>query len=357
MIDASIDGDSVEVLDSGTSTGNSSDCNSVESFPADSRKRSHSEDERWIKIQNSSRNHAAMPYLIPISAGSETALKSRVDSLKWYTEKRSGSVPDTAYTLSHKRIHLPHRTFCIATDEDQAILDVAPFSAGVNSIKAREVAFVFTGQGAQWNGMVKSLMDSSPEFLDDMRHMDRALQRLNEAPSWSIVRMLLSDSDTTTDIGAAEFSQPLCTAIQIALVNFVQKCGIMPSAVIGHSSGEIAAAYAAGALTMDEAIICAYFRGIVAKDPTQAGSMAAIGMSQADIMPFLSEGVVVACDNSPKSVTISGDADGVDSSIESIQAAGVNIFTRKLRLGVAYHSRKFRRPWAINDMLTSFKPT
>lgn len=322
----------------------SSDSNSLQSscttLSKESHEDSHDEEARWVKVTAASDKSPSMPYLIPVSAGSVAGLNNRVESLKQYTGKKPKALANVAYTLSQRRIHLSHRTFCIAVKDETVDLDIATFGVAASSDEKR-TAFVFTGQGAQWPGMGKSLMEASPAFLNDIRRMDHALQRLDSPPTWSIVEKLLDVQDVAGSLAVAEFAQPLCTAIQIAVVNFLAKSGITPSAVIGHSSGEIAAAYAAGALTMDEAIICAYLRGAVIKSVTRIGAMAAIGMSKADVSPLLGEGVVVACENSPKSVTISGDADAVDETLKAVEARDAYIFKRKLRVNTAYHSGKY----------------
>jgi acyl transferase domain-containing protein len=144
----------------------------------------------------------------------------------------------------------------------------------------------------------------------------------------------------TGQIHRAELAQPLCTAVQIALVNAMARCGIRPNAVIGHSSGEIAAAYATGALSLSEAMIVAYYRGYITKEPKMAGGMAAIGLGKDATSTFLRGGVVVACENSPDSTTISGDLDQLLEVIKSIKEERPDILARQLKIDMAYHSRK-----------------
>jgi malonyl CoA-acyl carrier protein transacylase len=139
----------------------------------------------------------------------------------------------------------------------------------------------------------------------------------------------------------AEFSQPLCTSLQVALVNLLGKLGVSPSAVVGHSSGEIAGAYAAGALTQDEAIIVAYYRGFVTKDHKRKGRMVAVGLGRQEMKAHLVPGVVVACENSASSVTLSGDADKLDFVLERLRVNNPDVFMRPLRVDIAYHSRKY----------------
>ncbi len=139
----------------------------------------------------------------------------------------------------------------------------------------------------------------------------------------------------------AELAQPLTTALQIATWNRYKALGIKAAAVVGHSSGEIAAAYAAGGLSLKQAVISAYYRGYVTTRQTRSGAMAAVGLGEADVLPFLAAvpGVVVACENSPNSTTISGDSEQVDKVIAAIKESSPDVLARKLKVDMAYHSR------------------
>ncbi len=139
----------------------------------------------------------------------------------------------------------------------------------------------------------------------------------------------------------AELSQPLCTAVQLGIVNSLKRSGIVPDAVVGHSSGEIAAAYAAGALSLREAITNSYYRGLITKYQESSGAMAAIGLSAEATIPFLADGVVIAADNSPQSTTISGDLDKVEQVVEAILREQPDVLARKLQVDMAYHSREW----------------
>lgn len=151
------------------------------------------------------------------------------------------------------------------------------------------------------------------------------------------------NSDDKALFGQAEFSQPLCTALQIALVDLLATWKITPTGVVGHSSGELAAAYAAGALSSDDAIIAAFYRGYVCKTAKKTGGMAAIGIGKTEVSPFLASGVRVACENSGSSVTLSGDLDVLESVMSRIKEARPDILVRKLQVEMAYHSRELRR--------------
>jgi NADPH:quinone reductase-like Zn-dependent oxidoreductase/malonyl CoA-acyl carrier protein transacylase len=143
-------------------------------------------------------------------------------------------------------------------------------------------------------------------------------------------------------------SQPACTAVQLALVDLLASWGIKPKAVVGHSSGEIAAAYAAGILTLEECICVAYSRGVaanlVANDKTIKGGMLAVGACASDIQQILDamrgNAAVIACVNSESSVTLSGDAEVIASLQTALDKEG--IFTRRLQVDVAYHSHHMK---------------
>ena len=146
--------------------------------------------------------------------------------------------------------------------------------------------------------------------------------------------------DGRSNIHKAEMSQPLCTAVQVALVNLVKLWGLSPTAVVGHSSGEIAGAYAAGAFTKKTAIRLAFYRGFVANAIKRKGAMAAIGFGREAVEPYLTPGVTLACENSASSVTISGDDDVVAKTIAKVQSHQPDVLARKLKVEIAYHSRK-----------------
>ena len=150
-------------------------------------------------------------------------------------------------------------------------------------------------------------------------------------------------------INRAYLSQPTTTAIQIALVRLFASWGITPSAVVGHSSGEIAAAYAAGALSLEQCMLVAYHRGTLAdtlakRRPERPGGMLAIGAPPAKVRPMIkrlgSANVVLACINAPSLVTVSGNV-GAISEIQT-EAEEESLLNRRLKVDVAYHSPHMR---------------
>lgn len=152
----------------------------------------------------------------------------------------------------------------------------------------------------------------------------------------------------------AEFAQPLCTAVQIGLVNLLRAWGTTPDAVVGHSSGEIAASYASGALSTEMAILIAYFRGQVMKDQSsRPGGMAAVGLGPKQVERFLKPGVVVGCYNSPHSVTLSGDSHILAEVLDDIHDDSQDTFCRKLAVNVAYHSHHMVEAGYVYEKMVS----
>lgn len=157
---------------------------------------------------------------------------------------------------------------------------------------------------------------------------------------------LLSAPRKTSRLSEAEISQPCCTALQIALVDLLCLYGIKPVAVLGHSSGEIAAAYACGAITAQEAIAIGYYRGKVMASLDSAkfpGGMAAVGLGPDKVAQYLRPGVTVGCENSPSSTTLTGKREVLELVVDDIKNALPDVFVRVLNVDRAYHSGKINR--------------
>ncbi|KAL7914426.1 hypothetical protein GGI35DRAFT_490696 [Trichoderma velutinum] len=280
------------------------------------------------------KHHDAKPELFVFSANHKDSLTKVVENAEEHYSQHKPPLRDMAYTLGARRKHLPFRTFAIA--DGKSPFDIFPPSSKKTQSSPPPV-YVFTGQGAQWPQMGKELMEDYDSFFRDIQAMDKTLQNLKQCPSWSIQDELLKPKSESV-LHLAEYSQPICTALQVALVNLLAKWGVQPSAVVGHSSGEIAAAYAAGCLTMEEAITVAFYRGLVTKQQKRPGGMAAIGLGRDDVLPLLRPGTTIACENSGGSVTISGDLEPLDALIDDIKQAYPDVLARKLQVEMAYHS-------------------
>ncbi|RYP76535.1 hypothetical protein DL770_007206 [Monosporascus sp. CRB-9-2] len=243
------------------------------------------------------------PFLLMFSAHDKPALQRNYAAHS--AAAKSYNLLDLAYTLGNRRTAFPTRGFTVVKHADLKNDNLDGLIVATSK-KTPTVGFVFTGQGAQWARMGAELMAYYPSFL----------------------------------LNKAEFAQPLTTAVQIALVQLLRAWGINPAVTVGHSSGEIAAAYAAGHVSASEAITLAYYRGYVVKDINTEGSMRAVGLGAEAVKPYLSScqgKVIIACHNSPAGVTLSGDA----PAISKLQAALTEdkIFAREVKTGgKAYHS-------------------
>lgn len=300
----------------------------------------HRKNQRPVSPVNPSQR-----FLLPFSASNDKALDTVVAAIADYCGQEV-VISDLAYTLGSRKSTLANQGFVIAS---QAALkeSISPSTLITkktpNSVPEAPWAFVFTGQGAQWAQMGKQLIEQNPVFRRTIQDLDDTLSRLAHAPKWSLIDALLEPAETSK-INDVTHSQPACTAIQIALVDLLRSYGLSPAAVVGHSSGEIAAAYAAGYLTAEEAITSAYYRGYAVGQMTTTGLMMAAGLSSDAANELIQEmqlvgQVRVACVNSPELVTLSGDEAAVETMIEVIKAKGV--LSRKLVTGGrAYHSHQ-----------------
>lgn len=287
--------------------------------------------------------------LIVLSGHDEKAAKRAGKQLGVYLEQhpeifQKRLMRDVSYTLGERRTHHAYRIAIPAT----SFSDLATSLNGVAALPTRAsaiaptLAFVFTGQGAQWPQMGKELMNSHKVFNRTVTKASDYL--LSIGAEFSLVDELLKPKEESI-VGQAHISQPICTAVQLGLIELLASFGIKPSMVIGHSSGEMGAAYAAGALSMEHAMAAAYYRGQAAveikqKHPNLRGAMLAVGAGPEEVKAIIKSlglsGVTVACENSPNSITASGDEAAVDALAAELESR--SMFNRKLRVDVAYHS-------------------
>ncbi|RFU26058.1 hypothetical protein B7463_g10269, partial [Scytalidium lignicola] len=301
--------------------------------------------------------------LFVLSGNDEMSAKASMKDLGIFLEQhpevfQNQLFRNLAYTLCQRRSHLGWRLALVASSSNQLSMVLnSPNSKPTRVSKSPKVAFVFTGQGAQWYAMGRELLHSHHTFASTMTTIDEYLKCLGA--DFSIIDELQKDKEAS-QVSKAHISQPICTALQLALTTLLNSWGVRPMAVTGHSSGEIAAAYATGALSLEEAVAIAYYRGqavlkMKEKHPDLRGSMLAVGASPSeakDILKLLRKTqVVIACENSPGSITASGDAQAIDEFAAELDTRAM--FNRKLRVDVAYHSPHMK--FAAEDYLETIK--
>ena len=293
---------------------------------------------------------AQTPQLLVLTAKSERSLLRRTEDLaKWVAKMSSkeDNLYPLAYTLSTRRSHMPWRCSIIASNPHdlESSLIQRKFQISRTSTDVR-LTFLFTGQGAQWFAMGRELISAQPRFRKSLIKSDQILQGLGA--TWGLVEELSLDKSTSR-IDDSKIAQPATTAIQIALVDLLESLGIQPTAVLGHSSGEIAAGYAAGVLSHLAALSVSYHRGFISNLCKQKldkkGAMLAVALGEDEASKYVAQlqsGIVsVACVNSPASTTISGDEAAIDElkTVLDDQA----IFAKKLKVDIAYHSHHVQK--------------
>lgn len=292
-----------------------------------------------------------------LNGESENSTQNSARYLAEYLKKSNSADRDAllnglAYTLS-RRSAFGNRAAIVASELDDLVQKLEDL--GQQAVPRRDtrgqksVAFVFSGQGAQYPEMGRELLGVWPTFTNSI---DRAGQFLTNIGSQWDLRTELTKSAETSRVEEPEIAQPLSTAIQLALVDTLAELGVLPSLVAGHSSGEIAAAYCAKAISFEDAITVSYHRGRLASDlrkrvTDRPGSMLAVGAAPEVVDAKINElgdaskRLKIACYNSPSSVTVSGDDDAVVSLMEKLKKD--DIFNRKLKTGgAAYHSHQMK---------------
>ncbi|KAL9022847.1 MAG: hypothetical protein Q9180_008540, partial [Flavoplaca navasiana] len=254
------------------------------------------------------------PFLLCFSAHDKTTLSRNVDAIGRVAANYY--LTDLAHTLNLRRAMFSHRAFNVAYEGQE----VEAFAS--NSLRAGSIS-----TKAQWTGMGRIALEEFPIFRETIEKLDQVLDKVFPKPSFKIAKLLSgSDESAVNRINDAEISQPLCTAVQIALVDLFQSWSIVPAVNIGHSSGEVGAAYAAGLISAPEAIMVSFCRGRAVAQNSSSGSMLAVGLGVEDtqlLLPAASEDACIACENSPTSVTVSGTIESISQLRDALGAKGV----------------------------------
>ncbi|KAH9906956.1 fatty acid synthase S-acetyltransferase [Xylariomycetidae sp. FL2044] len=320
-------------------------CNLTSSLVENLQFQSRPSHDRGVLPNGPNTAEHGSPYeLLLWSAADEPALSRMLHDYQAYysrISKDEQAVCQLAQTLAFRRTRFRWRAFAVA---DMMTLPLQETTTSITkparTLEKLGACFVFTGQGAQYAGMGLKF-GCYPSFAKSLYESDAIFAKLGA--EWHI-QDVIGDEDK---LATPEHSQPICTALQIALVELMKSFGITPTCVLGHSSGEIAAAYAMGALSQYSACKVAYHRGRLAarlREQSAKGAMISVNVSERDMASFLSNGiphvpresVTVACINSDRNCTLAADESVVDC-IKSY-ADSVNVFAHKLGTGVQYHS-------------------
>lgn len=247
-----------------------------------------------------------------------------------------------ARTLALGRSHFDHRACIVAGTRERllAALDaLQQQTPHPNHVEGRakgeaKLVFVFPGQGSQWPGMAKALLDESPAFRASIEACAEALSRHVE---WSLLDVLL-ERQSAPSLERVDIVQPVLFAVMVSLAALWSSLGVTPDAVVGHSQGEIAAAHVAGMLSLDEACKVVALRSKVIADRLDEGAMAAVSLSASEVQdrirPF-GNALELAVDNGPASSVVSGTPAAIDALVRALDGEGV--FARRVRVSYASH--------------------
>lgn len=286
------------------------------------------------------------PVLLPISAQSASSLQQNAARIAAGLDREEWPLADLAGTLSLRRTHLTRRAAVIATDFADAAAKLRILADGdtdADVITGRRGAdprniFVFTGQGAQWWAMGRGLLKDDPDFRASMEECDRLFRAIS---GWSLMDQFTCGREASR-IEQTDVAQPATFALQISLAARWKAWGVRPEAVIGHSIGEIAAAYVAEALSLEDAISIVYHRSRLQERSRFRGGMAALGLRPDEVRRLFHEhqfALEIAAINGPALVTVGGDRDEIDRFLEFMQARG-DVFVRRLQVDYAFHTRQ-----------------
>lgn len=298
-----------------------------------------------LPVKPKTKTHSS--YVLPISAKTPETLLAVVEAYsKLFASPIKHSLDDIAYTASVRRMHHHELRLSLVAESKEEFqgllehLDLNELPSGASTGSARvhgrpRVIFVFPGQGSQWLGMGRELYRDEPAFREAIELCDRVIQR---EIGVSIIDQIHAN-EARSRSNEIDVLQPLLFSIEVALGALWRSWGIVPDYVVGHSMGEVAAAYVAGLLDMETAakIICQ--RSRLMRGIRGFGAMGLISLSMEEVQNAIATRtteVSIAASNGPQTTVLSGDPQALDDTFKSLEAKG--IFCRRINVDVASHS-------------------
>eukprot|EP00058_Branchiostoma_floridae_P024610 XP_002610100.1 hypothetical protein BRAFLDRAFT_89867 [Branchiostoma floridae] len=284
--------------------------------------------------------------ILPLSGKSSDALRDL--SSKWLTFQDEKDALSVSSWVATRRNHYQNRLAVVTNSGAKTREGLQCFAnkmatddviTGTSQNARPEVCFVFPGQGQQWDDMGRKLYQLEPVFRETVDACD---QIFTQVSGWSLMQKAGLFTTSDGPAAPAEFtlaemkvSQPAILFTQVGLFALLKHWGISPDVIVGHSLGEVAAAYACGGLTLDEAIRAIYIRSTEQAKLQGCGSMAAMRASriEAEELVAKSQGVKLACDNSPTSVTVAGTTEAI-AALQDQNPTKVKM----LRVSCAFHT-------------------
>lgn len=291
-------------------------------------------------------SHEKPHYIFPVSAKSENALKGICKKYADYLQNNASvSLTDFVYTLAKRRTHHLNRISIVASSKDELIEKLNAFAkgevlTGVSEAQAQEqpkLVYVFTGMGPQWWAMGREMYENEPIFRGVIDKCDEIFIGI---AGWSLKEQLMKP-EAESRMNETAIAQPGNFFIQAALFELWKSWGIQPDAVVGHSVGEVPAAYVTGALTLEEGVLVSYHRSRCQQMTAGQGTMLAVGLGEEAADKLINENglqneISIAAINSFSGVTLAGTRAALDKVSEILTPQ--NIFNKMLTVEVAYHS-------------------
>jgi acyl transferase domain-containing protein len=286
-------------------------------------------------------------FLLPLSARAAESLHGLARSHIDYLAARPATLIDVVHSACLRREHHDHRLAVVARSASEARDRLEAFLAEQSSPdvasgrktpgRRSRLAFVFSGQGPQWWGMGRQLLEREPVFAAALERIEALLKPL---AGWSLLEEFRV-AESKSQLERTELAQPALFALQVALAELWKSWGIVPHTVVGHSLGEVAAAHVAGALSLEDAVKVIYHRGRVMQKAAGKGRTAAVEGPAEDTVRSLAgyEGRVgSAAVNSPQAVTLSGEPGTLEEVLAKLRQRGA--VTTLLRTDCAFHSHQ-----------------
>ncbi|MFE9664846.1 SDR family NAD(P)-dependent oxidoreductase [Streptomyces sp. NPDC005955] len=296
-----------------------------------------------------------------LSARGEDALRAQAERLRRHLLADPDlSVLDLGHSQLTTRASLDHHAVLVAGDRDELVAELAGFAVGDvteqtaagRPVGTAKPVFVFPGQGAQWVGMAVGLLDGSPVFAAEVVACGEALSEFVE---WRL-EDVLRGVEGAPSLERVDVVQPALFAVMVGLAAVWRSYGVEPSAVVGHSQGEIAAAYVAGGLSLRDAARIIAVRSRIARDRLMGtGSLASLALPLERVEQLIApygDGVSVAAVNGPSSVIVAGDVEAVDALVQHCEREGV----RAKRVPSTFASHSSHVEVARAEMLEAFAP-
>ncbi|MFD0417097.1 type I polyketide synthase [Streptomyces sp. NPDC127108] len=279
---------------------------------------------------------------VALSAKSPEALREQAARVRELLLADGGlELDDVAWSLAVARSRFEHRGVVLGRDRDEALVGLAELAEGDATLQSvvtgralggtvRPV-FVFPGQGSQWAGMARELLDDSPVFAGRMRECGDALAEFVE---WNLFDELSGDNFDQVDV-----VQPVLFAVMVSLAEVWRAAGVEPAAVVGHSQGEIAAACVAGALSLRDAARVVALRSQAIRELSGKGGMVSVPLPEAEVRELISawDGrIELAAVNGPAQVVVSGEPEALEELVA--QCVAQDIRARTIPVDYASHS-------------------